>query len=60
MTLQQIRYILAIAESRSVSTAAKRLFISQPSLSAALKDLLKNKWVNHFFCVARDPNPCLQ
>ena len=39
MTLQQIRYILAIAESRSVSTAAKRLFISQPSLSAALKEV---------------------
>ena len=39
MTLQQIRYILAIAECRSVSTAAKRLFISQPSLSAALKEV---------------------
>ena len=39
MTLQQIRYILAIAESRSVSLAAKRLFISQPSLSAALKEV---------------------
>ena len=39
MTLQQLKYMLAVAESGSISEAAKSLFISQPSLSNALKEL---------------------
>ncbi|MDR1940048.1 MAG: LysR family transcriptional regulator [Clostridiales bacterium] len=39
MTLQKLRYIVAIVESGSVSAAAERLFISQPSLSAALREV---------------------
>ena len=39
MTLQQIRYVIMIASTGSMNEAAKRLFISQPSLSGALKDL---------------------
>ncbi len=39
MTLQQIRHIIAIEECGSFSEAAKRLFISQPSISAMVKDL---------------------
>ncbi|WP_420819451.1 LysR family transcriptional regulator [Paenibacillus thalictri] len=36
MTLQQLKYILTIVSCGSISEAAKRLFISQPSLSNAV------------------------
>lgn len=39
MTLQQIKYALTIADCGSMNEAAKQLFISQPSLSEAVKDL---------------------
>ncbi len=39
MTLQQLRYIVCAAECRSMNQAAAKLFISQPSLSATIKDL---------------------
>jgi DNA-binding transcriptional LysR family regulator len=39
MTLQQIKYVVKIVECASISEAAKRLFISQPSLSNAVKEL---------------------
>lgn len=39
MTLQQLRYVIDVAETGSLSAAAKRLFISQPSLSAAIKGI---------------------
>ncbi len=39
MTLQQLRYAVEIADSGSINEAAKKLFISQPSLSGAIKDL---------------------
>jgi len=41
MTLQQLRYAVTIAESPSMNEAAKQLFISQPSLSGAIRDLEK-------------------
>lgn len=39
MTLQQLRYIIEVVSSGSINEAAKRLFISQPSLSNAIKEL---------------------
>ncbi len=39
MTLQQLKYVICIAENGKFSTAAKRLFISQPSLTEAVKEL---------------------
>ena len=39
MTLQQLYYLLAVSKHTSISAAAQRLGISQPSLSAALKEL---------------------
>ncbi len=39
MTLTQLRYILAIAAAGSISEAAKQLFVSQPSLTASVKEL---------------------
>ena len=39
MTLQQMRYAVEIADCGSINEAAKKLFISQPSLSGTIKDL---------------------
>ncbi|MDD3613877.1 MAG: LysR family transcriptional regulator [Eubacteriales bacterium] len=39
MTLQQLRYVIKIVEYGSITEAAKQLYITQPSLSAAIKDL---------------------
>jgi DNA-binding transcriptional LysR family regulator len=39
MTLQQLRYVIEISETGSFSAAAKRLYISQPSLSFTIKDI---------------------
>ena len=39
MTLQQLKYVIEIADSNSMNEAAKKLFISQPSLSGAVKEL---------------------
>lgn len=39
MTLQQLKYALAIADCGSMNEAAKQLFISQPSLSETMKEL---------------------
>ena len=40
MTLQQLRYVITVAQKGSISEAAKELFISQPSLSNAIKELV--------------------
>lgn len=39
MTLQQLKYAIEIAKFGSISEAAKNLFVSQPSLSKAIKEL---------------------
>ena len=39
MTLQQLRYVLCVAANGSISEAAKSLFVAQPSLSNAIRDL---------------------
>ena len=39
MTLNQLKYVIEISKQNSINEAAKRLFISQPSLTAALKSL---------------------
>lgn len=39
MTLTQLNYAIAVANANSMNEAAKTLFISQPSLSAAIRDL---------------------
>lgn len=38
-TLQQLSYVIEIANCGSINKAAKRLFISQPSLSNAIREL---------------------
>ncbi len=39
MTLQQLKYMIEIVNCGSMNEAAKKLFISQPSLSSAMKEL---------------------
>ena len=39
MTLQQLKYVIEVADKGSINEAAKSLFISQPSLSNAIKEL---------------------
>ncbi|MDY4573524.1 MAG: LysR family transcriptional regulator [Intestinibacter sp.] len=39
MTLQQLKYVLAVADKGSINEAAKSLLISQPSLSNSIKEL---------------------
>ena len=41
MTLQQLKYVVATAEKGTVSEAAQSLFISQPSLTNAIRELEK-------------------
>ena len=39
MTLNQLKYIVELSKDSSINEAAKKLFISQPSLTASLKSL---------------------
>ena len=39
MTLQQLRYVITVAETGSMSEAARRLFISQPGLTKSIREL---------------------
>lgn len=39
MTLQNLKYVVAVAEHGSFSAAAKALYISQSTLSSAIKEL---------------------
>lgn len=41
MTLQQILYILTIAESASMNKAAEKLYIAQPTLTSAVREVEK-------------------
>lgn len=48
MTLLQLKYITIIAEKGTISEAAKELYISQPSLTAAVKELEKEFGITIF------------
>lgn len=48
MTLQQLKYVIVTAEKGTVSEAAKELFISQPSLTNAIKELEKEMNITIF------------
>lgn len=39
MTLMQLKYVVTVAEAGSMNEAARTLFISQPSLSASIREL---------------------
>lgn len=48
MTLQQLKYVVTVAEKGTISEAAKSLFISQPSLTNAVKELEKEMKITIF------------
>ena len=48
MTLQQLKYIVTVAETGNITEAAKRLFISQPSLTNAIRELENEMQVTIF------------
>ena len=48
MTLQQLKYVTTIANIGSISEAAKRLFVSQTSLTKAIKELEKEMGITIF------------
>ncbi len=48
MTLAQLKYIITIAEAGTISEAAKRLYMAQPSLTASVRDL-ENELGIHIF-----------
>ena len=39
MTLTQLKYIIETAKAGTISRAAEKLYISQPSLTAAIREL---------------------
>ena len=48
MTLQQLTYLVTVADCGNITEAAEKLFISQPSLSAAIHNLEKEMGVIAF------------
>lgn len=48
MTLQQLKYVISVVNYGSISEAAKQLYISQPSLSSAVKELEKELGIEIF------------
>ena len=48
MTLQQLSYLVTVADCGNITEAANKLFISQPSLSAAIHNLEKEMGVTAF------------
>lgn len=48
MTLQQLNYLVTVADCGNITEAAEKLFISQPSLSAAIHNLEKELGVTAF------------
>lgn len=53
MTLNQARYFIAVCENGSISKAAKEIYISQPAISVALRELEEEIGANLF---VRTPN----
>lgn len=48
MTLQQLKYLVTVAKCKNITAAAEKLYISQPSLSAAIHSLEKEMNVTAF------------
>lgn len=49
MTLTQLGYVITIAETKSMNKAAEALYVSQPSLTSAMKELEKELGITLFY-----------
>ena len=49
MTLQQLRFLIAVAESGSINAAAQRLYTAQSNISNAVKSLEQELHIEIFF-----------
>ncbi len=49
MTLTQLNYLITIAETQSMNKAAELLYVSQPSLTSAMKELEKELGITLFY-----------
>ena len=48
MTLQQLKYVVTVAEAGTITEAANHLYISQPSLTNAIHELEKEMRITIF------------
>mgnify|MGYP004594090313 CR=1 FL=1 len=48
MTLQQLTYIITVAECGNITEAAEKLFIAQPSLTAAIHSIENEMGITAF------------
>ena len=48
MTLQQLKYVVTVAECGNITEAAKQLFVSQPTVTSAIHDLEKEMQIVYF------------
>lgn len=49
MTLTQLHYVITVTEAGSMNKAAEQLYIAQPSLTSAIKDLEKELGITIFY-----------
>ena len=48
MTLQQLKYAIAVADTGNITEASRRVFISQPSITAAIRELEEEMGITIF------------
>lgn len=48
MTIQQLKYLIKVVECKSISKAANELYVSQPSISFAIKEIENEYGINIF------------
>ena len=48
MTLLQLKYVVEVAKTGNITEAAKRLYLSQPSLTNAIRELEKEMQITIF------------
>ena len=60
MNIQYLRYAVEVARTGSISQAAENLFISQPSLSRAIRELETSLGVRLFLRTGRGMRPTLE
>ena len=53
MNITELRYIIEIAQCGSVSAASKRLYVAQPNISKAIRNLEEEYQIQLFVRTAR-------